>query len=254
MSRALILLLVLLVTLSSAAPAFAALSARDLAQAVARPPASARLPAGLAFTDQAGRPTTLGRVADGRPLVLLFADYTCRHICGPGAAMTAAALHGSGLVAGRDYALAIVGLDPHDGLDKARAFAAHLTNPDVARAARLLVGSPASVAAATRALGYGTAYDADTDQFAHDASVYVFARDGRLVTLLPELALRPDAVKAAIGGASPAPSLGERIAHLCYGLNAESGRYGRPIALALQTLAALTVAAAALFVWRRRRA
>lgn len=102
-----------------ASPATAQLSAEQLAQATARPPADARLPATLAFTDQRGARVTLAQVAAGRPLVLLFADYTCRHICGPGLALTAGALHDSGLSA-RDYALAVIGLDPRDDLAAAR--------------------------------------------------------------------------------------------------------------------------------------
>lgn len=239
----------------AAQPAAAQLDRRTLADAVARPPADARLPATLRFHDaRGGGAVTLGGVASGRPLVLLFADYTCRHICGPGLSLTAAALHDTGLRPGRDYALAVVGLDPRDDADAARAFADRIADPAVRRAAAMLAGTPASVATATRTLGYGTAYDAGSDQFAHDASVYVFAPDGRLAALLPELGLRPEGVRAALTGAAAPPTLGERVARLCYGLGAAHGRYGGTIVAGLQVFAALTAAGAAMQLWRARRA
>lgn len=239
-------------------PATAALTERDLARAVARPPARALLPGALRFTDQRGRKLTLAQAAGGEPLVLLFVDYTCRHVCGPGLTLTAGALQDSGLVAGRDYRLATIGIDPADRLADARAMALRLAaTPQVARAASLLSGDARTIAAATRALGYGYVADPASGQFAHDASVYVFAADGRLAALLPELALMPATLRAAVGGSGqlrPAPSgLAERVAHLCYGFGAAHGSYGRPVLLALQAMAALLIAGAALAAWRLRR-
>lgn len=238
-----------------AAPAAATLSERDLAQAIARPPAGATLPARIVFTDQRGVRTTLGAVAGGRPLVLIFADYTCRHVCAPALALAAGALSDTGLVPNTDYALAVVGIDPRDTAADARHLAASAAaSPAVAHATTLLTGDAAAVRAATRALGYGYAYDADHDQFAHDAAVYVFARDGHLSALLPELALRPATLKAALAGEAPAPeSFVDRVAHLCYGFAAAHGRYGRPVVIALQGLSLLLIAGAALLFWRRRR-
>ncbi len=247
----------LLPLLFFAAPAHAGLSERDLAGAVARPPAGAVLPAALRFTDQRGAITTLGAAADGKPLVLLFVDYTCAHICGPGLTLTAGALHDSGLVAGRDYAMAIVGIDPADGIAAARAMArARLGGlPDVARTTRLLVGDPATITAATGRLGYGYVKDPATDQYAHDASVYIFAPDGHLASLLPELALRPETVRAAISNAAATtatPSFAERVAYLCYGLGAVHGVYGRAVVIALQGLAILLSAGLGAVLWRWR--
>lgn len=248
--------LLLLAASSLGVPAEAALSERDLARAVARPPAGARLPATVPFTDGRGRRTDLGQVADGRPLVLVFADYTCRHVCSPGLVLTVGALHDTGLAAGRDYRLAVVGFDPRDTAGDARRMSKQVDQaPDIARATSMLTGDAASVAAATRALGYGYVHDRDSDQFAHDAVLYVFAGDGRLSALLPELGLTPVALKAALtGGAPPPESFAARVAHLCYGFAAARGRFGRPIVLGLQLVSALLLALTGVLLLRRRRA
>ena len=249
--RALLLALALI-----PAPAAATLSEGDLARAVARPPASASLPARLVFTDQWGQRTTLGAVAQGRPLVLIFADFTCRHVCAPGLTIASGALAATGLVPGRDYGLAVVGIDPRDTGADARHLAGGIAPASLARATTLLAGDAASVRAATRDLGYGYVYDADNDQFAHDAAVYVFGSDGRLASLLPELALQPTVLKAALRGGTPPvhESYVQRVAHLCYGFAAAHGRFGRPVVIGLQALSLLLLAATALLFWRRRTA
>lgn len=232
----------------------AALSERDLAQAVARPPAGAVLPAKLAFTDGNGRRVTLGSVAAGRPSVLIFADYTCRHICSPGLALTAQALGATGLTPGRDYALTVIGIDPRDTAADARHLLAGAAPAAIARTATLLTGDAATVAAATRALGYGFVHDPANDQFAHDAMLYVFAADGRMTALLPEMGLRAPALRAALAAPAPAATEGfaDRVAHLCYGFATAHGRFDRPVAWALRTVTALLVAGLVLLLWRRR--
>ena len=232
--------------LTLAAPVIAQLNERDLATAAARPPAGARLPADLPFTTADGRRVTLGQVAGGRPLVLLFADYTCPHICGPGLVMTASALRRSGA---SGYRFAVIGLDPRDTAEDARRFAGETLPRPV-----LLMGAPESVERAAQALGYGYVRDPAAGQYAHDASLYVFAADGRLTALLPELALRPPALAAALSGQGAPKGWTSRVARLCYGFGSAHGRYGRVAFIALQIATVLTVAGLALALWRRRRA
>jgi protein SCO1/2 len=254
------LLTFVLLQCALAAPASAALSPAQLSEAGAHPPPGAMLPATLAFTDQRDERVTLGQIADGKPLVLLFVDYTCRHICGPGLTLSAKALDDSGLAIGRDYNFVLVGMDPRDGLDAARKMQAMRLSalPRMQRASWFLVGDKASVNAATKALGYGYVYDPATDQFAHDASVYVFAADGHVASLLPELALTPDMARAAIrnsGSSIPKPNILVQAARLCYGFAAAHGVYGKPIAVALQAMGILLIACfAAWFGFMRRRA
>ena len=237
------------------APASGALTERELARAVAQPTAGARLPARLAFRDARGAPTTLNRVAGGRPLVLIFADFTCRHVCGPGLTLTAGALRDAELVPGRDYRLAVIGLDRRDGIAEARRFGERIASlPGVARATTFLLGEDETVKAATRALGYGYVYDAANDQFAHDAAVYVFARDGELTALLPQMGLNPAALRTALAGTPPASEgVADRIARLCYGFAAAHGRFARPVIIALQALSALLLVIGAVLLLRSRR-
>ena len=259
MRRALVLAIAL-----AASPAAAALTPADLSRVGATPPAGAVLPAGLGFVDQQGARYAL---ADGPvPTVLLFADYSCKHICGPGITLTAGALHDAGLVPGRDYRMVVIGLDG-DGPGVARQLASERLRslPLEAQAMELLTGTPATIAAAEKALGYHAEYDAAADQFAHDAAIYIFSPGGALSALLPETASTAPQLAAAIARAradavyvAPArktdDSFAGRISAICYGLAAEHGVYARPAILALRLGGiALVVAFAGFLAWSLRR-
>lgn len=240
-----------------ATPASAQLSPAQLLGVGVTPPPSARLPGGR-YIDQSGRAMTLrpGRV----PTLLLFADYTCAHLCGPGVTLTAGALQDAGLVIDRDYRLVVIGLD-QDGPAKARAFAAAdlRAMPQIRDRAALLTGDVTTVAAAEQSLGYHAVHDPATDQFAHDAASFLFTPDGRLSRILPEVGATPRMLSGAVAGAgrgvvatttasAPASFIG-----LCYGFAAAHGLYGGAVVLALRLLAVLTLGGIALVIWRLSR-
>jgi protein SCO1/2 len=247
--------------LALAAPASAALTPAELAAVGATPAAGAMLPVGR-YLDQAGQPFTLG--PEALPTVLLFADYSCRHLCGAGVTLTAGALHDAGLVAGRDYRMVVIGMDG-DGPRRARALIAERLRGLSAEAAamRLLSGPPATIAVAERMLGYHAAYDASADQFAHDAAIYVFSPAGRLSALLPETATTAADLAAAVTGArsgvayhppAPAtPGLAARVVAICYGLAAASGTWEAAAILALRVAAVAMIAAGIALLLRARR-
>lgn len=247
-----------------ASPVSAALTPAELAGVGATPPAGASLPAGLAFVDQAGRPY---RLAEGPvPTVLLFADYSCRHICGPGITLTAGALHDAGLTPDRDYRMIVIGLDQDGPALAAQLATDRLRGLDAERSAMaLLTGSPPTIRQAEATLGYHAVYDAQADQFAHDAAIYIFGPAGRLSALLPETASTAPQLAAAIAGARqgvvyapPAPrpddSLAGRISAICYGLASAHGVYAAPIVLGLRIGGVLICVALALFLIGHRRA
>jgi len=253
MTRWLAFLAVLLVQ-----PASAALTPAQLADVGATPPAGAALPVGLSFVDQSGRPYRLSYAATAT--VLLFADFSCRHICGPGVTLTAGALHDARLKPGADYRMIVIGMD-QDGPVLARHLADERLKglPAEAAGIMLLTGTPPIIARAEQALGYHAVYDAGADQFAHDAAIYVFSPGGRLSSLLPETASTAAQLKAAVVGARqdeafipPAPKSDTgfigRVSAICYGLASAHGIYAGPIVLTLRIGGVLICLGLGLFV------
>ena len=248
----------LILALAAAAPARAGLTRDQVARVSVRPPAGAAEPMELALTDaDTGRASTLARAAAGAPLVLVFADYACATLCGPALAVTGQRLAESGLRPGRDWRLAVVGLQPASPLPAARAFADARLPPAVRAQTSVFVGDSAAVRRATTAAGYGYVWDPAARQFAHPVAAFVLAPDGRVVRTLSEVALTGPALREALTDARQGrvSSLLQEVALVCHGALEAVGRFDGAIILALRAAGVATLLALPAFVvwWSRRR-
>jgi protein SCO1/2 len=217
------------------------------------PRAGAALPPGLRFLDEAAQPRTFGEILAGKPALVVFADYTCRTLCGPILSFVAAGLERAGLVAGADYKLVVIGLDPNDDLETARAAkAARIgSGTPLAAATVMLKGEEAAIAAVAAALGYRYAYDAEHGQFAHPAAAFVVTPAGRVSRVLSALGLDGADLRLALveAGEGRIGSLGDRLRLLCYGFDAVRGIYTEAITLWLELAAIATVSGMAVAVF-----
>jgi protein SCO1 len=228
-------------------PAAAALTRSELDAIVVAPKPDAALPLPLSFLDESGRAVTLRDAIGGRPAVLIFADYTCRTLCGPILSFAAAALEQAGLSPDRDYRLVVIGLDPKDSLDAARSMKAARLGADspVARAAVFLTGDEAEIRSAAAALGYRYADDSEHDRIAHPAAVFILNSTGRLTRMLSGFALSGSDVRLALveAGEGRVGSLGDRVRLLCYGFDPVHGIYTETITTWLEAGALATLLA-----------
>lgn len=252
----------LLALLLASAPegARAALTPAELARVGVRTPAGAALPMRLPFRDEAGRPVTPAKVAEGRPLVLVFADYGCATLCGPALAITGDRLRETGLAAGRDWRLAVVGLEPGAPPERARALADARLPAPVRAAATPLTGDADAVRRAAAAVGYGYVWDAEARTFAHPVAAFVLAPDGRVVRTLSEVALTAPELSAAIAdaraGRAPA-GFADLVAITCHRVLAAATGQDAAVLGGLRAggVATLALMAGALtWLVRRRRA
>ena len=101
--------------LMSALPAAAGISPQDYRNVGVSPIAGASVPLDVAVIDEGARRHRLGELIS-HPSVLVFADYTCTTLCGPIVAFVASALEQSGLRAGDQFRLIVIGLDPKDSV------------------------------------------------------------------------------------------------------------------------------------------
>lgn len=232
---------------ASVPAAEAGIAAAQVEKVEAVPAAGAALPLELGFVDEARHALTL-RDAIGRlPSVLIFADYTCRTLCGPILEFAAAGLAKSGLRPGVDYQLLVIGIDPRDPVAAARAMRAeHIEdgNP-IGRAARFLTGDQAAIRDVTQAAGLHYVYDAEHDQYAHPAAVYVIDAEGRVRRVLSPLGLDGADLRLAIvdAGRGTVGTLADRIHLLCYGYDPVKGIYTERITTMLAAAAAITLVA-----------
>lgn len=223
----------------------AGLTPAQLADASAQAHPGAQLPLTLRFVDDSGTMRTLGDALGGRPAVLVFADYTCRTLCGPILEFVAAGLAHSGLQAGSDYGLVVVGLNPKDGIADAHAMrGAHLdAGSPLSNAATLLTGDEAAIRALTRVAGYQYQYDVEHDQFAHPTAVYVITPQGRIARALSALGLDGNDLRLALidAGEGRVGSFVDRVRLLCYRFDPAQGIYTSVIERWLTAACAATV-------------
>jgi protein SCO1/2 len=225
------------------------------------PPVNAAVPLALTVTDESGHRRSL-RDLIGAPTVLVFADYTCRTLCGPVVAFVADALAKSGMAAEDHLKLIVVGLDPKDtAADAARMRSTHLdAHGPVAALSSFVTADQDTVAALTAAVGYRYLRDADDDQFVHPAAAFVLDDGGRVARVLTGLGIGGDDMRLALveAGEGRIGTLRDRVRLLCSSFDPAHGAYNLAVsrvlaASALTTIAALGGIIGALILMGRRR-
>lgn len=228
-----------------AGPAAANFTAAQLADVAAAPPANAALPADLVLRDEDGRQVSVNNAIGGVPTVVVFADYTCRTLCGPIIEFAAGGLVRSGLKPGADYRLLAIGLNPRDGIQEARTMRAkHIdAGSPVNRATIFLTADEKSIRAATAALGLTYAYDEAHDQYAHPAAIYIVDAAGRVRRLLSPFGIDGSDLRLAIvdGSNGAVGNFADRIHLLCYRYDPAKGIYTERITVVLGYAAGATL-------------
>jgi protein SCO1/2 len=210
-------------------PAQAALSSSQLAQATLAPRADAQLPLQIRMSDLNKRSAPLQSWLGGIPTVWILADYTCETLCGPAISIVSNALADTGLSAGKDFRLIVVGFDPRDTVAQALAMKnAQLSSRNgLAEHSVFLRATAPDVSSLTGAFGMQPIYDREHDQFAHPAAAFVVTPDGRISRALSALAVDATSLRLALveSGQGHVGGWSDQIHLLCYGFDPASGTY-----------------------------
>jgi protein SCO1/2 len=246
------ILLALTLGLSLSAFSCAGLQARlvvaDLDDVGINLPPNARIPLQSTWKNEEGVEVQLAQALAGRPALLVFADYTCRTLCGPIVTFAVDALGNSGLT-DRDYRLVMLGIDPRDGATEASTMKRErIVDQTVASAAALLSADQATIGHVADAVGYRFQYDAERDQYAHPAVALVLTPDGRITRVLSALGMTAADVRLALveAGEGLVGTFSDKARLLCYGFDPSIGAYTPAIYRALAFAAALTMASLAI--------
>lgn len=227
------------------APCGAELSPNQLKEIALNPSPGAAVPAAAEFITSGNERLSLGQALGGKPSVLILADFKCRFTCGTALAIAAAGLSGTGLEAGRDYNLLVIGIDPKDSPADAGAMKAKYLEPFPAllASAKFLNGSAASIASVTDALGYKPVYDSQRGEYAHPLGAVILTGAGRVSHVFGGLGFDAAPLKAALLDAreSRLSALVEGIRLLCYGYSPLQGAYTFTVQAVLKGGALLTL-------------
>jgi len=231
----------LLILALTSTPAVAGLSRSVLSTIEAKPPPDAHLDLNLSAPDSTGRRHTIGEILGGRPAFVNFVDYTCNTLCGTDLLLLADAIRRAGLSPAA-FRIIVIGIDPKDPAKAALA----MENSEIPRALRsastFLLPDQNTVRRATSELGFHYAYDAEIDQFAHPAVIYVIDSRGAVRQLLSPLALTAGDMRRILQNTTaPGPTFFQQIHSLCYAFDPSTGRYNLRVTFLLRVAAAFTL-------------
>ena len=190
------------------------------------------LPLDAAFTDEQGRPVTLGQYFGTRPVVLAFVYYQCPMLCTQVMNGLSSALKVMPFTAGTDFDVVLISFDPRDtpaiAAEKERAHLEYWSAEQDAPAWHLLSGDEATIRRVTAAAGFTYQWDERTGQFAHVSGVLVATPEGRLSRYFYGVEYSPKELRLALveSGEGRVGSAIDELLLYCFHYDPESGRYG----------------------------
>jgi protein SCO1/2 len=214
----------------------------------------ARLPLDVEIVDERGMVAPIGRYFGRRPVVLVFAYYSCPMLCSQVIGGLASSVDVLSLQPGRDFDVVVVSFDPRDtpatAAEKKSQFLERYKNEGASEASHFLTASQRSIDRLTKAAGFRYVWDAQTQQFAHPTGVIVLTPDGQMARYLFGIEYGPRDLRLALVEAS-AGKVGNVVDTLllyCYHYDPMTGRYGAAIMRTLRIAGAATVLGLAMFV------
>jgi protein SCO1/2 len=208
----------------------------------------ATLPLQLVFKDDAGRDVTLGSYfRPGHPVLLTLNYYRCPMLCTLELNGLVEGMKGLAWTPGDEFTVVTVSFDPRETPALARAKKAsyldELGKPSAEAGWHFLTGSPESIEALTKAVGFSYEYDKETDQYGHAAVVMLATPEGRVARYLYGVRFEPETLKLALleAGKGKIGSTWERFILYCYHYDADQGRYALAALSIMRAGGALTV-------------
>jgi protein SCO1 len=221
------------------------------------------IPRQLTFQDHTGATVSLGSFfTEGKPVILILGYYKCPNLC---SLVLNGALNGLkdlAWVAGNEFRVVTVSFDPKDTVSiAAEKRAAYRTayGRDLADkgAWDFLIGDEASVRTLADSVGFPYRWDAQANQYAHAAGIFLLTPDGRLSRTLygftyKERDLRLGLIEASEGKLG---STWDKVLLTCYSYSKHKG-YTLATKAVMRIAGAVTLVVLGFFLfsmWRRER-
>ena len=222
----------------------------------------AQVPLEATFVDEEGSTIPLSSCFGRRPVVLALVFHRCPLLCNQVLAGLARSLKPLPLLAGVDFDVVAVSIDPEDTPESAKqkkiGYLERYDRPGTEDGWKFLTGRKESIDALCDAVGFHYVQNPTTKQFAHAAGIVVLTPDGRTGQYFFGIDYPPKEVDAAIRAAAEG-RIGSKIGALlllCYDYDAATGKYTLSIVRVLRTFGTLTALSLGLYLFlmfRRER-
>ena len=201
-----------------------------------------RVPETLGFHDQDGKAVTLADyLHSDQPVILTFNYSSCPMLCSLQLTAFVAGLKKLDFMAGKQFRIVTVLLDPKETNDTAHRFRARYLSqynrPGAEPGWNFLTGSDENIHALAKSVGFTYNYNEARGEYVHPAAITLLSPDGKVARYLygleyPEKTLRLGLVEASEGRVGT--SL-DRLVLYCFHYDSSEGRYA-PIAARIMQL------------------
>jgi protein SCO1 len=224
------------------------------------PQLNAQIPMDAAFVDEAGVSVRLGSYFGKKPVLLVFAYYTCPMLCSEVEHAVVGTLKMISFNPGEDYEVVFISFDssdtPEAALKKKREALTRFSRPATEAGWHFLTGPRESIDAVTKSANFSYSYDEKTRYYAHASGILLLTPDGRISRYFFGLDYPANHVRLGLVDAS-AGKIGTPVDHLllfCYQYDPTKARYSATILTVMRMGAVITLLCMALgFVIFRRR-
>jgi protein SCO1/2 len=208
---------------------------------------NAQVPPDLAFLDESGKAVKLGDYFGRKPLILNLVYYNCTMLCGEALAGLSSAMRLVKFDVGNEFDVITVSFDPHDTPQMAAVkkadYVKRYGRPNAASGWHFLTGSPQSIDALTRTVGFQYQYDEKSNQFAHATAIMLLTPQGRISRYFygvdfPPKDLRMGLVEASKGKIG---NVVDAVLLYCYHYDPQTGKYGAMVANILKLAGGATI-------------
>ncbi len=206
----------------------------DLSDLAFQPHPGARLPLSTRLLDEHGHSVRLFDYFTKSPVILVLDYLRCKSLCSVTLHNLADTLGRLPLLAGRDYQLVTISIDPRDtpaDAAQARANDAGSLARNGANGVHFLTAAPADVQEIANVVGFPYRYDSLLDAYIHPAGFVVASPEGTISHYVEGVAMSPEALVNVLADAQQDKSQGPltRLLLLCHVQGAPVGRLTVPV-------------------------
>jgi protein SCO1 len=224
------------------------------------PQLNSQIPPDASFVNEMGAPVRLGEYFGKKPVVLVFAYYTCPMLCSQVEQAVVGTLKMISFNPGTDYEVVFVSFDTSDTPDtavkKKHEALARFARPTTDGGWHFLTGKRESIEAVTKAANFSYSYDEKSKTYGHASGILLLTPDGRISRYFFGVEYPASNVRLGLVDAS-AGKIGTPVDHLllfCYQYDPTKARYSATILTVIRMGGVVTLICMVLgFVIFRRR-
>jgi protein SCO1 len=207
----------------------------------------ALVPQHLIFYDDMGQEVFFSSFIGERPVILVFAYYTCPMLCSLVLNELTGSLKEIDFNPGEHFDVVVISIDPRETPDlaaeKKRTYLAEYNRPGTEDGWHFMVSDEAPVKELTSAVGFQYYFDEETEEYAHPAGLTLLTTEGRISRYFFGVTFDPLDLRLGILEASEdrIGSLADQVYLYCFEYDPSTGTYGLLIDNVLKLAGGATV-------------